>query len=314
MNLIIFGKAWSRQDPTWLWLQSLQEEGIKHIGVAGPLNFLPIFRFLPKYKEIINFILDGKEKTHDLYKKLIKQQEELLDKSTYLENLIQMFLKEKKSREGTYSYEEFYNQQQFCHFLADIFGAGLDTTLVTLRWFLLYISTKEDIQKRIQEEIDCVLQKKLVSLDDMQNLPLVEAAIAETQRIRSVVPLGIPHSNSCDIELEGYKIPKNTMIIPLQWAVHMNQEKWKNPEEFDPFRFLDEEGRFYKPGDFLPFQSGKRMCIGDEFARMILFLFGTSILQKFEISLVDKVDFVGENGITLNPKPHKLVFRFRDEV
>lgn len=44
MNQIVFGKTWSKDDETWKWLQHLQEEGTKHIGVAGPLNFLPFLR------------------------------------------------------------------------------------------------------------------------------------------------------------------------------------------------------------------------------------------------------------------------------
>lgn len=44
MNRLTFGKVWSRDDATWKWLQDLQEEGTKHIGVAGPLNFLPFLR------------------------------------------------------------------------------------------------------------------------------------------------------------------------------------------------------------------------------------------------------------------------------
>lgn len=110
---------------------------------------------------------------------------------------------------------------------------------------------------KIQEELDLITNYDPVSLEHQPSLPLLEAAIAETQRIRSVVPLGIPHGAVEEMEIGGYVIPKRTMIVPLQWAVHMNEEFWKEPEKFNPFRFLNEEGRFVKPEGFIPFQTGK---------------------------------------------------------
>jgi hypothetical protein len=44
MNSLVFGVSYAENDPTWKWLQQLQEEGLKYIGVAGPLNFLPVLR------------------------------------------------------------------------------------------------------------------------------------------------------------------------------------------------------------------------------------------------------------------------------
>jgi ecdysteroid 25-hydroxylase CYP306A1 len=44
INSIVFGVTYDENDPTWKWLQQLQEEGLKYISVAGPLNFLPILR------------------------------------------------------------------------------------------------------------------------------------------------------------------------------------------------------------------------------------------------------------------------------
>lgn len=51
------------------------------------------------------------------------------------------------------------------------------------------------------------------------------------------------------------------------------------------------------------------MCVGDELARMMLYLFGTTIFQKFIVELEDEnVDLTGDCGITLTPKPHRLIF------
>lgn len=116
-------------------------------------------------------------------------------------------------------------------------------------------------QCRVQEELDCVTGGRSPKLSDLPSLPYVEAAVAEAQRIRSVVPVGIPHSNVTDLDFCGYRIPKKSMIVPLQWAVHMDPEYWPEPERFQPERFLDENGRFFKPDSFIPFQLGEYIVV-----------------------------------------------------
>lgn len=83
----------------------------------------------------MNFLLEGKTKTHQFYQTLIDrildEVEQKGDENT--DNVITAFLKEREKRRGTPDFEKFYNDQQFYHVLADFFGAGLDTTLTTLR-------------------------------------------------------------------------------------------------------------------------------------------------------------------------------------
>jgi cytochrome P450 len=56
-----------------------------------------------------------------------------------------------------------------------------------------YFHSFTAVQKRVQEELEGLIGSRLPTLEDLPLLPYTEAAIAETQRIRSVVPVGIPH-------------------------------------------------------------------------------------------------------------------------
>lgn len=55
------------------------------------------------------------------------------------------------------------------------------------------------------------------------------------------------------------------------------------------------------------------MCIGDELAKIMLFLFGATIIQEFKLERVLKdgplEDLLqGDCGITLTPKDHEIIF------
>nr|UUB32681.1 cytochrome P450 CYP306A1 [Dendroctonus valens] len=314
VNQLVFGRRYQRDDPTWIWLQEQQEEGCKLIGVAGPLNFLPILRFLPTYKRTMSFLVEGQRKSHQYYQKLAKEVEPSVPLARNqnpgtITSLMEEFLMEKQLKAGTEDGQRFYNDRQMDHLVADIFGASLDTTLTTLRWFLLFLGLNQDVQRELHQEIEAVVGKRAPSLEDMAAMPFMEACIAETQRIRSVVPLGVPHGALEDLEVDGYRIPKGSLLLLLQWAIHMDETQYRDPETFNPGRFLDAEGRFCKGEFFMPFQTGKRMCVGDDLAKAIMFLFTVSIFQSFQVQVVGDVELEGVCGITLSPQPYQVVFQ-----
>lgn len=75
------------------------------------------------------------------------------------------------------------------------------------------------------------------------------------------------------------------MVLRNTWALNMSPDLWKDPEKFEPARFLKEDGSelLAKPEYFIPFSYGKRMCPGEALGMMQLFLYLTTLLQKFRI-------------------------------
>ena len=120
-----------------------------------------------------------------------------------------------------------------------------------------------------------------------------------------------------NVEFHGYKLNKNTHIIPLLHAVHMDPNAWEDPEAFKPERFLAEDGSFTKPPHFMPFGKGRRMCLGDNLAERQFFLFLASILHTMDISAEDPENmpsFKFQTGVTVSPVDFKIRATPRSKV
>ncbi|XP_008303639.1 cytochrome P450 2J6-like [Stegastes partitus] len=235
----------------------------------------------------------------------IKEHRETLDPSSprdYIDSfLIEMGDKEDK--------DAGFDLSNLCICTLDLFGAGSETTTTTLRWALLYMIHYPDIQKKVQAEIDAVIgSSRQPSMTDRENMPYTDAVIHEIQRYGNIVPLNVPHMTYRDTTLDKYTIPKGTLIMPSLHSVLNDESMWETPHSFNPQHFLDQDGKFRKREAFLPFSAGKRVCLGEQLARMELFLFFTSFLQRFSFSAPDgELPSLDYNlGGIRSPKPYHL--------
>ncbi|XP_030582480.1 cytochrome P450 2J2-like [Archocentrus centrarchus] len=191
----------------------------------------------------------------------------------------------------------------------DLFFAGTETTTTTLYWGLLYMIYYPDIQERVQAEIDAVVgSSRQPSMSDRENMPYTDAVIHEIQRMANIIPLNVARMATKDTTVDKYTIPKGTMILATLDSVLRDESMWETPHSFNPQHFLDRDGKFRKRDAFLPFSAGKRVCLGEQLARMELFLFFTSILQRFSLSppAGEQPSLEFQMGGTRRPKPYRL--------
>uniref|UniRef100_A0A673AAA1 Cytochrome P450, family 2, subfamily P, polypeptide 6 n=1 Tax=Sphaeramia orbicularis TaxID=375764 RepID=A0A673AAA1_9TELE len=202
-----------------------------------------------------------------------------------------------------------FDLDNLCFTTLDLFGAGTETTATTLLWGLLYMIYYPQIQEKVQAEIDAVIgSSRQPSLEDRENLPYTSAVIHEIQRMADILPLNVARMTSKDTVLDKYLLPKGTWVIAPLHSVLRDESMWETPHSFNPEHFLDEDGKFRKREAFLPFSAGKRLCLGEQLARMELFLFFTALLQRFSFSAPDGEQPTLEYklGATRCPKPYRL--------
>ncbi|XP_036437417.1 cytochrome P450 2J6 [Colossoma macropomum] len=217
-------------------------------------------------------------------------------------------------KENSHDPAEGFTEENLVWCTLDLFIAGTETTSTTLRWALLFLNKHPEIQDKVQEEIDRVIgQTRQPCMADRPNLPYTEAVLHEILRRGDIVPLNGARMAVKDTTLGGYFIPKGTTLMPILHSVLFDENEWETPNSFNPEHFLDKDGKFVRRDAFLPFSAGKRVCLGEQLARMELFLFFISLFQKFHFSTVEGTQLSTEGivGITLTPQPFKICAKAR---
>ncbi|KAI9537642.1 hypothetical protein NQZ68_023887 [Dissostichus eleginoides] len=190
--------------------------------------------------------------------------------------------------------------------VTDLIGAGQDTISTIMQWILLLLVKHPEMQAKLQELIDKVVgQDRLPSIEDRSSLAYLDAFIYEIMRFTSFVPVTIPHSTTSDVTIEGLHIPKDTVVFINQWSVNHDPLKWKDPHIFNPARFIDENGALDKDitNSVMIFSTGKRRCIGDQIAKVEVFLFTAILLHQcsFESDPSVPLSLDCSFGLTLKP-------------
>ncbi|KAB5590648.1 O-methylsterigmatocystin oxidoreductase [Ceratobasidium theobromae] len=190
-----------------------------------------------------------------------------------------------------------------------LFAGGIDTTANTLLMFTFAMILFPDVQKKAQEELGAVIgNSRLPSIADWEQLNYTWRLMQEVLRWGPVTPIAFPHTSLEDDNYEGYDIPKGTLVIGNVWALTRDPEVYKDPETFNPDRFLDPSVPLSPV-----FGWGRRRCPGVFFAESSLFIVIATLLMGFNIGLAQdehgndiRPSLEMLNATVISPKPFKL--------
>ncbi|XP_017762815.1 PREDICTED: methyl farnesoate epoxidase-like [Eufriesea mexicana] len=284
--------------------------------MGGIVSQMPFLRFIIPELSGYNDLMRILQKLWNFLDEEISVHEKQLSRNQP-ENLIEAFLLEISSKSSDCD-DSIFNRENLLVVCLDLFLAGSKTTTDTLAAIFLFLSLHPEWIKILQKELDTVLgRSRSPSVEDYSSLPMMESFLAEIQRFLNLAPFGLPHKTMKNTILNGYTIPKDTVILLDFHSVHNDQVYWDHPEEFQPQRFLDVNGRFCQNNSNIPFGLGKRRCPGETLARTTLFLFFAYVIHYFDIEISPehgKPDPDGHDGFTISPKSYYLKLTARSDI
>jgi cytochrome P450 len=182
-----------------------------------------------------------------------------------------------------------------------LFLAGFETTANTLNWTWMLLAQHPHIAQRLHQELDSVLGGQAPTLADLRRLPYTEMVIKESMRLYPPAHQ-YGRQSTQELEINGYLVPKNTVIGINVYRMHRREDLWQDAGVFLPERWAKENEANIPPRAYLPFGNGPRVCVGNAFAMMEACLLLATIASRYELHLApnQRIDLVP--AITLNPK------------
>nr|XP_012223675.1 PREDICTED: cytochrome P450 9e2-like [Linepithema humile] len=290
--------------------------------VFSALMFLKfyIFRSLPWLARILRLRF-VREKIGNFFRDLVKDTIKTRDEKGIVRPDMLQLMMESRGKEGKAALTiEDMVSQAFIFF----FG-GFESTSTLMCFAAHEIAVNQDVQERLQNEIDEVLEKTngQAPYEAVNSMEYLDAVINEALRM---YPVGVALDRACveDFELpptlpgiKPFTLKKGDGIWIPVYGLHHDPKYFEEPEKFDPERFLGErKNNSLHCGAYLPFGLGPRMCIGNRFAlletKVLLFhLLARCDLKPYEKTSIplkiakDGFNMKPEGGFWLNVVPRK---------
>ncbi|TXG48775.1 hypothetical protein EZV62_024650 [Acer yangbiense] len=210
---------------------------------------------------------------------------------SYVDTLLDLQLPDEKRK---------LNQHEIVTLCSEFLNAGTDTTSTALQWIMANLVKYPEIQEKLFMEIKGIMSdgdEEEVKEEELQKLPYLKAVILEGLRRHPPGHFVLPHAVTQDVELGGYKIPKNGTINFMVAEMGWDPKVWEDPMAFKPERFLnggddgDHDQVFDITGSreikMMPFGVGRRICPGLALALLHLEYFVANLVWSFHWKAVD---------------------------
>nr|XP_058156323.1 cytochrome P450 20A1 isoform X2 [Dasypus novemcinctus] len=179
--------------------------------------------------------------------------------------------------------------------------AGCILTAKLCTWTIWFLTTSEEVQKKLYEEIDQVLGKGPITPEKIEQLRYCHQVLCETVRTAKLTPISA-WLQDIEGKIDEFIIPRETLVLYALGVVLQDPKTWPSPYKFDPDRFDDES--IMKTFSLLGF-SGTQKCPQLRFAYMVTTVLLSVLVRRLYLHPVE--------GQIIETK-YELVTSSREEV
>ncbi|KAH7322504.1 putative cytochrome P450 [Stachybotrys elegans] len=172
--------------------------------------------------------------------------------------------------------------------LMSLLLAGRDTTASLVGSVIFCLSRSPSRWQKVREEVGRVLDGRLPTYEELRSLQYVKNCVNEALRLYPPVPNNakmavtdtvLPRGGGANGSAPIF-VPKGAMVIYTVFALHRRRDLWgEDAEEFVPERW-ENHNKF--AWEYLPFNAGPRICLGQQYALTEAWYLLVRMAQEFE--------------------------------
>ncbi|XP_012839291.1 PREDICTED: ent-kaurenoic acid oxidase 2-like [Erythranthe guttata] len=183
--------------------------------------------------------------------------------------------------------------------IVSLIVAGYVSTSLAIMWAFYYLAKFPHVLDKLREEHMPIAKKRngdLITYEDIASCKYTSRVVEEIIRLANIAAFFFRTANK-DVEYKGYKIPKGWKVICWVRYLHTNPDNFEDPMCFNPDRWNEAA----KPGSYLVFGGGSRICAGNMLARLQVSVFLHHLAVGYRWELVNR-----DAGMTYlsHPKPN----------
>uniref|UniRef100_A0A8C8D0F2 Cytochrome P450 20A1 n=1 Tax=Oncorhynchus tshawytscha TaxID=74940 RepID=A0A8C8D0F2_ONCTS len=176
--------------------------------------------------------------------------------------------------------------------------AGCVITANLCIWAVHFLSTSEEVQEKLHQELEDVLGSEPVSLDKIPQLRYFQQVLNETVRTAKLTPIAAQLQEN-EGKVDQHIIPKETLVIYALGVVLQDADTWSRPYKFDPDRFTEDSAS--KSFSLLGF-SGSQACPELRFAYTVATVVLSTVVRQLKLHQVKGQVVEARSELVSTPK------------